>query len=49
MLRSNSKESGKSIPEWDQHSVEYYYYYYYYYTRLRPIFQDNLGKPVPER
>ena len=32
----------------------YYYYYYnyhyhYYYTRLTASFQDNLGKPVPER
>jgi len=24
-------------------------YYYYYYTRLTAIFQDNLGKLVPER
>ena len=24
-------------------------YYYYYYIRLTAFFQDNLGKPVPER
>jgi len=27
----------------------YYYYYYYYYIRLTAFFQDNLGKPAPER
>jgi len=26
-----------------------YYYYYYYYMHLLVFFQDNLGKPVPER
>jgi len=26
-----------------------YYYYYYYYIRLTAFFQDNLGKPAPER
>ena len=24
-------------------------YYYYYYIRLMAFFQDNLGKPAPER
>ena len=24
-------------------------YYYYYYIRLAAFFQDNLGKPAPER
>jgi len=24
-------------------------YYYYYYIRLTAFFQDNLGKPAPER
>jgi len=28
--------------------VTHYYYYYYYYTHLT-AFEDNLGKPVPER
>jgi len=27
----------------------YYYYYYYYYICLKAFFQDNLGKPAPER
>jgi len=34
------------------HSVKYtnyYYYYYYYYICLTVFFQDNLGKPSPER
>ena len=36
------------------HITYYYYYYYYYYdddyyTRLTVLFQDNLGKPVPEK
>jgi len=26
-----------------------YMYYYYYYACLTASFQDNLGKPVPER
>ena len=26
-----------------------YYYYYYYYIHLTAFFQDNLGKPAPER
>ena len=26
-----------------------YMYYYYYYACLMASFQDNLGKPVPER
>ena len=30
-------------------SVYYYYYYYYYYIHLTAFFQDNLGKPAPER
>jgi len=29
--------------------LNYYYYYYYYYIRLTAFFQDNLGKPAPER
>ena len=29
--------------------TNYYYYYYYYYIRLMAFFQDNLGKPAPER
>jgi len=24
-------------------------YYYYYYIRLTAFFQDNLGKPAPEK
>ena len=28
---------------------DYYDYYYYYYIRLTVFFQDNLGKPAPER
>jgi len=24
-------------------------YYFYYYNRLTAFFQDNLGKPAPER
>jgi len=24
-------------------------YYYYYYIRLTAFFQDNLGKPAPQR
>jgi len=27
----------------------WYYYCYYYYIRLTAFFQDNLGKPAPER
>jgi len=27
----------------------YHYYYYYYYICLTAFFQDNLGKPAPER
>jgi len=30
-------------------STYYYYYYYYYYIHLTAFFQDNLGKPAPER
>ena len=32
--------------QWNKH---YYYYYYYTTTIYRTLFQDNLGKPVPER
>jgi len=29
-----------------RHSINYYYYYY---IQLMAFFQDNLGKPAPER
>ena len=29
--------------------MNYYYYYYYYYICLMAFFQDNQGKPAPER
>ena len=40
-------------PDQQCHSTNYccccYCYYYYYYNHLTASFQDNLGKPVPER
>ena len=27
----------------------YYYYYHYYYIRLTAFFEENLGRPAPER
>ena len=35
--------------QWNKYLHYYYYYYYYYYYHLTASFQDNLGKPVPER
>jgi len=39
----------KKVTALTVYRCNYHYYYYYYYTHLMASFQDNLGKPIPER